>query len=196
VLVCLACDSGSALVDNSCKVCQDALCISCDFNPQFCIQCGVGFTPNSTGSCAPCAAGCDFCDVAGPGTCDSDACSVGYTRINTTLCLPCMQGCPKCNSTLPFLCIGCLIGTFNSTESKLCENCPLGCASCTNSTTCLSCLNQYQLISSLCQPFCILPCLTCSWSQGVQLCTSCLRSYTLISGVCTANTSCTISATC
>ena len=113
-LQCLLCSSGTALFNNTCLQCTDSNCISCDFNTQFCIQCAVTLTPNSTGICVPCAKNCDFCDVGGPGTCDPSSCSIGHTRINSSACLPCMKGCTSCNNVYPFNCLGCLIGTFNN----------------------------------------------------------------------------------
>ena len=137
-ITCLLCSSGRALVDNSCVQCTDVNCISCDFNTQFCIQCAVTYVADSSGICISCAKNCDFCDVDGAGTCDVDSCSVGYTRYNSTVCLPCMKGCSSCNNIYPFSCIGCLVGTYNS--SGVCVNCPIGCYSCSSGSSCNACI--------------------------------------------------------
>ena len=122
-------------------------------------------------------------------------CSVGYTWVSSTSCLPCMQGCPSCNNTFPFTCLGCLIGTYLASNNT-CISCQNGCYNC-SSSGCLVCFEYYLLSKGICYPYCQLPCLACSWSNGVQICQSCLRGYALSSsGTCIPNLGCVTQLNC
>jgi len=69
-VLCLLCDAASALLNNTCVICTDRNCISCDLNPEYCLLCTVKYTPNAAGVCRPCLSFCDFCDQSGEGLCD------------------------------------------------------------------------------------------------------------------------------
>lgn len=193
-VVCLECNSGMALINQTCAACIDSNCVRCDYNAYFCLLCAMTYTADSNGACKACAANCNFCESGGPGTCDDGSCFLGYVLANTTSCVRCLQGCASC-SLSSLTCIGCLVGSYSLPNSS-CANCPAGCLTCTNYTTCTSCDPNFSLQNGACLVACELPCVACSSPNGTQTCTNCLQGYSLIGGNCQADFSCEASSIC
>jgi len=137
-----------------------ARCSQCTAHGGECWKCERGFALLH-GRCQACAAGCEACDVAGPGRCDQGHCAPGLGWASGgAACLPCAGGsaCRSCDMSLQFA--EAATGTSQELPCKECSNgrglaengtcltCETpGCLSCPTITRCKECLNGYALVA-------------------------------------------------
>ena len=112
---------GYGVYNNGCLPCSDSNCIDCSTDYTVCLQCKIGFGPDSGGSCTLCSdSNCLDCSN-NFNVCNY--CRLTYYNIGT--CQLCSTGCARCLSLTS--CQACILGYGLIGSTHACGPCPSHC---------------------------------------------------------------------